>query len=704
MVFGRDGSTASSTVAVRVENEPIKLTLIQPVDGARVGGELIDVICLAEPGLRLYANGSPMIRSGSTFRARALLKEGWNEIVVRAVDPLRGEKEVKARVFLDTTPPQIEILHPADFQLVRRPSVALKLKVSEDGRLRLRRPDGEEISFPVKGGEELSYTVSLVEGVNEIRVWAVDLTGHESEARRRVVYRREEAILADENPPAIADVSPPPGSRIASREVEISLRITDETGIDPESLRLLFDGEEVGRDEYEFEVGTGLLRYRLTDLPEGKHRFELSVSDPLGNALEGYSLEFYIDTTPPMAAIWAEMENGKLRIRTTVVGAVGMGSVNVIQSGLGYGYTVRLNEQGEGEIEISPSQRSFGFSSLLFLEDGTVEPVEGFFAYDKLSADGPTLISVDRGPSLVCPPGDPKTVVFMRSQEADTDLLRAQWGDAESRGLEMLGPVCELLSSRDLSDFEIRLSFPLPRNRRRAAVFRWDEVSRRWAPLDGTLDPRTGRIEVRAAIEGPTSRLGRYALMADEKPPEISIVYPEEGGDLLPGRFVVEAAVTDGGSGVAEVRAEVDGRAKPFRFDPETGRLIVLPADLDEGMHTVIIRAIDRAGNEASAARKFFCGRVFEFISDPIAYPNPGSDPIKIRFQLTRTADVTLRIYTLLGKLVYADRMRAAEGEFRWGCVDKTERRVAPGVYIYVIEAELGGRSILRKGKLAVSP
>ncbi|RKY00955.1 hypothetical protein DRP77_10565, partial [Candidatus Poribacteria bacterium] len=62
------------------------------------------------------------------------------------------------------------------------------------------------------------------------------------------------------------------------------------------------------------------------------------------------------------------------------------------------------------------------------------------------------------------------------------------------------------------------------------------------------------------------------------------------------------------------------------------------------------------------------------------------------------------RIYTLLGKLVYADRMRAAEGEFRWGCVDKTGRRVAPGVYIYVIEAELGGRSILRKGKLAVSP
>lgn len=292
----------------------------------------------------------------------------------------------------------------------------------------------------------------------------------------------------------------------------------------------------------------------------------------------------------------------------------------------------------------------------------------------------------------------------MRSQEADANLLKAQWGDAESRGLEMLGPVCEILSSRDLSGFEISLSFPLPRNRRRAAAFRWDEVSRRWIPLEGRLDPKTGRIEVRTAIEGPTTRLGRYALMADEKPPKISIVHPEEGGDLLPGRFALEATVTDEGSGVAEVKAEVDGKAKPFQFDPKTGRLIVLPTDLDEGMHVVVIRAIDRAGNTASAARKFFCGRVFEFISDPIAYPNPGFDTIKIRFQLTRTADVTLRIYTLLGRLIYSDGMRAAEGEFRWGCVDKAGRRVEPGVYIYAIEAEAEGRSILRKGKLAVSP
>jgi len=697
-VFGSDGSEVSDSIQVMVRNERPKLTVIQPADGSVWRNHLIDVICQAEPGSEVYVNGSRADQSGSTFIGKAWLKEGWNEISIKAINPMGETVEFKTHVMLDTTPPEIQLISPGDFDLVKAPFVLVRGKLSEDGRVSVN-----SIPLPpVKEGEEFSYLVSLREGTNRIVITAEDLSGHSVSVLRRVIYRKPQVILRDEAPPVVVDPFPPEGTALSSREIEVSLRLVDDVGIDPESLEVLFDGEKLKKNDYSFKGGR--LSYHVGELTDGTHVLKLSVSDLSGNRLEGYTLSFHVDTTPALASIWADLDRDMLRIKTSTAGPVErMGFVEVLQDGIGYGYTVALNEKGEGELTIMPSQRSFRLLCTAFLRDGRIKPVKGYFAYGNLSSSGEIRISVDMGPELIMPPGDPKVSVVLKSQEASPSLMAFQSDNATSRGLRLIGPVCQITSSGDLSDLRFLLSFPVPLNVPTTAVFRWDEREQTWVPMDAEFDPKSDRLKTVIFISGPTSDLGRYALMEDGTPPIIRMIHPQEGGEVSKNNFLVTAEVVDEGSGVADVRVEVDGLTKPSKFDSKSGRLVYLPGDLKGGMHDILITARDRAGNMASLESSFFVGKFFGFAADPIVYPNPSSGDVFIRFMLTRSSDVTLRIYTPAGDLLYTDRISGViEGRFRWNRRNQFGKEVTPGVYLFSIEAERGGKKLIRRGKIVL--
>jgi hypothetical protein len=698
-VFGSDGSSVEDSVRVLVRNEPPKLTVIQPADGTIWNDRMIDVICQADPGSEVFVNGSRALQNGSTFIGKAWLVEGWNEISIRAVDPFERPVEFKTHVLLDTTPPELEIISPGDFELVKDPFVIVKGKLSEEGQVYINSVPLP----PVRGGEEFSYAVSLEEGTNEITIAVTDRAGRSTYARRRVIYRKPQVILRDETPPVAVDPFPPDGTILSSREVELSLRLVDNVGLDPESLEVWFDDERLDEEDYSFREDR--LSYRVAELTDGEHSLKLSVSDISGNRLEGYTVRFFVDTTPALAAVWAELDHDRLRISTTTIGPIErLSFIKVLQGELGYGYTVSLNGDGKGELVLVPSQRSFRLLGLAFLRDNTAVPVEGYFAYENLSRERQTRISVEMGPELVLPPGDPKVMVVLRSQAVDPSLMSLQHDNAASRELRAIGPVCQIFSSRDLSGVNMELSFPLPRNVRKGAIFRWDEKGGTWIPLDAEFDPESGRLRASLFISGPSSDLGRYALLADETPPFINVVSPPDGGEVPPDDFLVTAEVWDNGSGIADVKVEVDGRVKPAKFNPRESRLIYLPSDLDEGIHTITITALDRAGNSATSESRFFVGELFDFAADPIVYPNPSRREAFIRFMLTRSSDVTLRIYTPAGDLLFTDRKTGvAEGEFRWDHRNQAGRKVTPGVYLFAIEAQNDGRKLVRSGKLAVS-
>ncbi len=697
-VFGSDGGKVSDSIQVMVRNERPRLTVLQPANGTIWRDHLIDVICQAEPGSEVYVNGSRATQSGSTFVGKAWLEEGWNEISIKAIDPMGETAEFKTHVMLDTTPPKVQIISPGDFDLVKFPFVLVRGKLSEDGRVSVN----STLLPPVKGEQEFSYPVSLEEGTNQILVTAEDLSGHSTSVRRRVIYRRPQAILRDETPPVAVDPFPPEGATLSSKELEISLRLVDDVGIDPESLEVWFDGERLKKRDYSFDEGR--LSYHVGELTDGEHVLKLSISDLSGNRLEGYMLSFHVDTTPALASIWADLDHDMLRIKTSTAGPVEkLSFVEVLQGGIGYGYTVDLNERGEGELLIAPSQRSFRLLCTAFLRDGRIMPVKGYLAYGNLSRSGETRISVDMGPELIMPPGDPKVEVVLRSQEIDPSLMVLQNDNAVSRGLRLIGPVCQIASSGDLSELHFLLLLPVPRNVPRTTIFRWDEREQTWIPLDAEFDPKSGRLRTTIFIPGPTSDLGRYALMEDKLPPLIRMIHPPKGGEVSRDNFLVTAEVVDEGSGVADVRVEVDGSIRPSRFDPRSGKLIYLPGDLKEGIHEILITARDRAGNAASLESSFFVGEFFGFATDPIVYPNPSVGDVFIRFMLTRSSDVTLRIYTSAGDLLYTDRISGViEGTFRWNRRNRSGREVTPGIYLFSIEAESEGKKLIKKGKFAL--
>lgn len=86
----------------------------------------------------------------------------------------------------------------------------------------------------------------------------------------------------------------------------------------------------------------------------------------------------------------------------------------------------------------------------------------------------------------------------------------------------------------------------------------------------------------------------------DNVPPLVRIVNPAEGATLT-GAFAVDVEATDALSGIAVVELLVDGtvvgvtNVAPYRFNLEA-------AAFTGGPHTVTARAIDRAGNRASAS------------------------------------------------------------------------------------------------------
>jgi hypothetical protein len=147
-------------------------------------------------------------------------------------------------------------------------------------------------------------------------------------------------------------------------------------------------------------------------------------------------------------------------------------------------------------------------------------------------------------------------------------------------------------------DEPVTISIPAPEGTvasPRVAVYRRSGGG--WSREDTTVSG--GRLTIR------TRELGAYAVLADETPPALSGVKPSEGAVLKDRRPTISGAVSDGGSGVAEVSATCGDRWLLMAHDPEHGRALwERDEDLPAGEQTLEIRVTYRAGNAATVTRK----------------------------------------------------------------------------------------------------
>ncbi|UCF06738.1 MAG: type IX secretion system sortase PorU [bacterium] len=189
--------------------------------------------------------------------------------------------------------------------------------------------------------------------------------------------------------------------------------------------------------------------------------------------------------------------------------------------------------------------------------------------------------------------------------------------------------------------------------------------------------------------------------------PEIRMYFSGQATRVKPGaRLIAEISDPDGiailgADPQSSIFLDFDSSGYPifvtdyFNYDfgsSSMGRIeYPLHSDFEPGKHTVVIRAFDNLGASSSDTLTFEIveERVYT-VDDVFNFPNPFSESTNFVFQLSSEADVTLRIYTLSGVVVWAAVMAGSEGfnSIYWDGRDLAGDRLANGTYLYLLEVD----------------
>jgi hypothetical protein len=142
---------------------------------------------------------------------------------------------------------------------------------------------------------------------------------------------------------------------------------------------------------------------------------------------------------------------------------------------------------------------------------------------------------------------------------------------------------------------KLSLALPAGLPRERVGVYRRDGAASRWSWIESEWD------SVARSFRAGPSRLGQFALLRDDAPPEVLAPVAARGAGGRPySTWSLRARVVDRASGVAARRSTlvVDGARVPTEWDAEAGVLRWRPlARPAPGRHEVRVEAFDRAGN-----------------------------------------------------------------------------------------------------------
>ncbi len=772
VVVSMHGDEIQDQIHIFIENERPRLEVSDPPEDLLTLKTQITVRGVTETSNTVILKSEQMEMSlpvdlEGRFVAQLPLGEGPNRIEIQGTNPIGLETSVIRTVVRDSEPPEITLVSPLDSDLLEVPYVTVSGQIDDpDVQLFI---NGTAVPLKVDGrfertlllkDKDSTHNVGK-EASNLIRVVAVDRLGRKTIVQRHISYEKKAPLLGiDFNPPAITEVLPPDGASLDRSDVKITGFLIDDMEIDPRTIRFsfgeetfVFDGSpgasKFDRKLFDFQPETGQFTYTpQTELIDGAYRFKLEVQDTAGNSAASIDFTFIIDTHPFQASISAERvedENHTLRITLTTTKRLATTPVvKVLPSGSRLGYTPNLDPVSIAEEKLStdlnvghqqsifqyvldfptaPSQTGFTFSTQVRSFNGEALSVRGYFTdQNRLFEDiqFPRFIrgedfpletihvSIDSGPSVLLLEGDAVPGVTLRSQGgSDQNTIRAQQQNAEERGLTILHPVYLIESLVETEDVSFQITLPLPPGQNidgsGVAMFQWDSQFQQWLPLNAIRNQF-------GMFEATVNRFGSYALLVDRVPPSINTAFLEEPAQIHSERFLILHKITDEGSGIDVIQLWVDNRPVQFLYQDATGRLTYLPSNLEAGRHTLEIRATDRAGNEARRMMDFFTQDIFDFVDQVIVYPNPTSRNAIITFRLTKSADVTLKIYDATGCLLYMDVLHNVVGQqsasldeaFIWKGNNQAGEPVAGGIYIYVLEAKWEGEIVRRLGKVAV--
>lgn len=220
----RAGNIAEESLTVILDKTPPQITILSPVDGSLLSQRSVlvkgNVSEASETEVKVNEIKASIV--GQEFSALVPLKEGFNIIRATAKDRAGNVSEASVSVNVDTLPPVLSIISPADGSILSTPTVEVSGRVDDENLLDVKI-NGKNAK--IENGE-YSLTITLTEGSNTIEVLAEDRAGQKNSLSINVYL--------DTKRPEIISVIPPKNSKNVPLQTNIEVEFSEP--ISPSSL------------------------------------------------------------------------------------------------------------------------------------------------------------------------------------------------------------------------------------------------------------------------------------------------------------------------------------------------------------------------------------------------------------------------------------------------------------------------------------
>ena len=260
------GLNTTETVTVTLDTDNPVLNVASPADGAILSSNTVPVSGTATDttsGIAsLAVNGSAVpVGTDGSFSANVAMPDGAGSITVTATDRAGNTTQVTRSITVDTSPPQLVVVSPADGLITAQASLTVSGTV-EDSISGVASVLVNGQSAELSGGT-FSLAVTLSESENEITVTATNGAGLSTTISR--------SVILDTVPPVLTVESPTGGEITTNPSFTLSGTASDATsGISSVTI----NGEAVDLTGGAFSKSVSLL--------EGTNQFVFVATDNAG--------------------------------------------------------------------------------------------------------------------------------------------------------------------------------------------------------------------------------------------------------------------------------------------------------------------------------------------------------------------------------------------------------------------------------------
>jgi hypothetical protein len=231
-----------------------------------------------------------------TYKPTSTTDDGLHSVFLEIKDIAGNHANASWSFFVDTTPPTISNLHPADDSFLNNTRPTISADFSDPSGIAIENVymlvDNIDVtSFTSLTEQNITYFPSapLSDGLHNVYLWVEDIKFN--------LKVRIWSFIVDTEPPTISGMQPSNNSTVNSDAPVIGSYYTDPSGIDINSVLLLVNDIDV-TSMANITSGGVVYQNDTMALAEGSHEVLLEVSDIAGNTAVA-TWSFMVNTTVP---------------------------------------------------------------------------------------------------------------------------------------------------------------------------------------------------------------------------------------------------------------------------------------------------------------------------------------------------------------------------------------------------------------------